>query len=143
VVLGVRQCYGADTGIDLKSFPAIAEMVANASGRPIPVQKSVTGANVFTHESGIHVDGLLKDPDNYQGFDPALVGRKHRIVLGKHSGTRAVKSVFLALGRQVADDEAGLILTLVRRFVDRQKRSPNEAELMLLADSLQHEYQHC
>jgi homocitrate synthase NifV len=143
VVLGVRQCYGADTGIDLKNFPAIAEMVANASGRPIPVQKSVTGANVFTHESGIHVDGLLKDPDNYQGFDPALVGRKHRIVLGKHSGTRAVKSVFLALGRQVADDEAGLILTLVRRFVDHQKRSPNEAELMLLADSLQHEYQHC
>jgi len=143
VVLGLQQCYGLDTGIQMDKFPAVAERVATASGRPIPVQKSVTGANVFTHESGIHVDGILKDPANYQGFDPAIVGRHHRIVLGKHSGTRAVKSVFAALGRQLADDEAGLLLGLVRRFVDLQKRTPNEAELVMLFDHLRQEYQHC
>lgn len=143
VVLGLQQCYKLNTGINLHEFPAIAELVAKASGRPIPIQKSVTGANVFTHESGIHVDGLLKDPENYQGFDPAIVGRAHHIVLGKHSGTRAVKSVYASLGRDIADDEAGIILGLVRGFVDRQKRSPNEAELIILADSLQQQLQHC
>ncbi|MDQ7990875.1 MAG: homocitrate synthase [Candidatus Dactylopiibacterium sp.] len=136
VVLGLRQCHARDTGIDLTAFPALAERVALASGRAIPPQKSLTGANVFTHEAGIHVDGLLKDPANYQGFDPALVGRAHRIVLGKHSGTRAVKSVFAALGQPVADDEAHLILERVRRFVVLEKRTPEEHELMLLRRDL-------
>ncbi|MDP5241340.1 homocitrate synthase [Uliginosibacterium sp. 31-16] len=143
VVLGLKQCYGIDTGVDLHGFPALAERVAKASGRPIPVQKSLTGANAFTHESGIHVDGLLKDPANYQGFDPAIVGREHRVVLGKHSGTRAVKSVFAALGRQLGDLEASLMLEMVRRFVAREKRTPDESELMLFFEGLQHECPHC
>ncbi|KAF7600188.1 MAG: homocitrate synthase [Candidatus Dactylopiibacterium carminicum] len=136
VVLGLQQCYGLKTGVALEQLGPVAELVAQASGRPIPVQKSVIGANVFTHEAGIHVDGLLKDPVNYQGFDPAIVGRSHRVVLGKHSGTRAVKSVFAALGRQIGDEEAGHLLGMVRHFVAREKRSPDESELMLLASGL-------
>ncbi|MEZ5671138.1 MAG: hypothetical protein R3E08_01670 [Thiotrichaceae bacterium] len=46
--------------------------------------KSIVGAGVFTHEAGIHVDGLLKDPLNYQGVDPQEVGRQHQFILGKH-----------------------------------------------------------
>jgi homocitrate synthase NifV len=141
VVLGLRQCYRIETGVDLVNFPKIAEIVANASGRPIPCQKSLTGSNVFTHEAGIHVDGLLKDPANYQGFDPAIVGREHRVVLGKHSGTRAVRSVFSALGRHLGEAEAGVLLGMVRRFVDLKKRSPDESELMLLFEGLHNEYQ--
>lgn len=141
VVLALRQCYRIETGVDLVNYPKLAEMVAKASGRPIPCQKSLTGANVFTHESGIHVDGLLKDPANYQGFDPALVGREHRVVLGKHSGTRAVRSVFAALGRQLCDAEAGALLGMVKRFVDMKKRSPDESELILLFEGMHHDYQ--
>lgn len=139
VVLGLRQCYKLETGISLHDFPALAEHVAKASGRPIHAQKSLTGANVFTHEAGIHVDGLLKDPLNYQGVDPAIVGREHRVVLGKHSGTRAVKSVFAALGRQLGDLEAHLLLEMVRRFVALEKRTPDESELMLLFQGLHQE----
>jgi homocitrate synthase NifV len=141
VVLDLRQCYKLDAGVDLVRYPKLAELVAQASGRPIPCQKSVTGANAFTHESGIHVDGLLKDPANYQGFDPAIVGREHRVVLGKHSGTRAVRSVFAALGRQICDAEAGALLGMVKRFVAMQKRSPDEAELMVLFEGMGHDYQ--
>ena len=60
--------------------------------------KSLVGQGVFTHEAGIHVDGLLKHPDNYQGFDPSEVGSSHRIVPGKHSGPRAVMTVYAGLG---------------------------------------------
>jgi len=49
VVLGLRQCHGIETGIDLKKFPVLSEKVANASGRPVPWQKSVVGAGAFTH----------------------------------------------------------------------------------------------
>ncbi|MCX9154635.1 homocitrate synthase [Niveibacterium sp. 24ML] len=142
VVLGLRQCYGIESGIDLQDFPALAERVAQASGRPIPPQKSITGANVFTHESGIHVDGLLKDPANYQGFDPAVVGRRHRIVLGKHSGTGAVKSVFSGLGHRLGDHEASALLGQVRRFVSLEKRTPDDLDLMRLFHGLKHEPSH-
>lgn len=138
VVLGLRQCYRVDTGVDLRAFPNLAERVAGAAGRPIPCQKSVVGANVFTHESGIHVDGLLKDPANYQGFDPALVGRRHRIVLGKHSGRNAVKSVYAELGHALEDEQAGALLSGVRRFVTTCKRSPDESDLMALFEEMQH-----
>jgi homocitrate synthase NifV len=118
--------------VDLRGFPDLSACVASASGRPVGYQKSLVGEGVFTHEAGIHVDGLLKDPDNYQGFDPQLVGRKHRIVLGKHSGRRAVRLVMATLGRQLDDAEAQALLVQVRAFVTVHKRPPAERELLRL-----------
>jgi len=130
VVLGLRQCYGIESGVDLRAFLPLSERVASASGRPVSWQKSVVGGGVFTHEAGIHVDGLLKHPANYQGFDPALVGRAHHIVLGKHSGTRSVELVMDRLGRLLADDEAAQLLTWVRGFVTSHKRVPEDGEVL-------------
>ena len=106
VVLGLNKLHGIETGVDLKGFPALSSVVASASGRAVPWQKSVVGAGAFTHEAGIHVDGLLKHPENYQGFDPQEVGQSHRIVLGKHSGSRAVQVVYAGLGIAVDENEA-------------------------------------
>lgn len=136
VVLGLRQCYGIETGIDLRAFPGVSETVASASGRPVPWQKSVVGAGAFTHEAGIHIDGLLKHPDNYQGFDPRLVGREHRFVLGKHSGKGGVQAVYAALGRPLADAEAASIIGRLRDFVHAAKRPPETNELLGLLDGL-------
>lgn len=132
VVLGLRNCFGLDTGVDLKGFPAVSELVAAASGRPVSWQKSIVGEGVFTHEAGIHIDGLLKHPDNYQGFDPGMVGRAHRFVLGKHSGTSGVKKVFAAMGESLDDGEARQLLAAVRDFVRVLKRPPEPEELMSL-----------
>ena len=136
VVLGLQQCHGIETGIDLKKFPVLSEKVANASGRPVPWQKSVVGAGAFTHEAGIHVDGLLKHPDNYQGFDPQLVGRQHSVVLGKHSGKGGVQAVYATLGRLVGEFEAAVLIGRIRDFVNRAKRTPSPGELLSLLDTL-------
>ena len=136
VVLGLRRCYGIETGVDLRLFPALSEKVASASGRPVAWQKSIVGEGAFTHEAGIHVDGLLKHPDNYQGFDPQLVGRQHRFVLGKHSGTGGVQAVYAELGQAVAEVEAVLLIARIRDFVYSVKRPPSPAELLSLLDEL-------
>ena len=130
IVLGLRCCYGMDTGVDLRQLPALSETVAKASGRPVACQKSVVGEGVFTHESGIHVDGLLKDPANYQGFDPRLVGRERRYVVGKHSGTQGIRAVYAQLGEKLADGEAARLLAEIREFVMAVKRSPVPDELL-------------
>lgn len=132
VVLGLHVCHGMETGIDLKGFPALSERVAIASGRPLPWQKSIVGEGAFTHEAGIHVDGLLKDPANYQGFDPGLVGRHHRVVLGKHSGVKAVQRVMSGLGHTLSDSDARELLRRVRQFVSDTKHPPSESDLLTL-----------
>jgi len=61
-------------------------------GIPIPVNKPIVGKNVFTHESGIHQDGVLKERSTYEVIDPRLVGRDDSVILlGKHSGRHALK----------------------------------------------------
>jgi len=128
-VMGLHFLYGTHTGIDVSQFPAISQLVAQASGYPIAPQKSIVGDTVFTHEAGIHVDGLLKNRLNYQGIDPAQLGREHRIVLGKHSGSHAVINRYAELGIALNNQEAVTILNSIRNHVVRNKRTPNHAEL--------------
>ncbi|MDR2092915.1 MAG: homocitrate synthase [Azoarcus sp.] len=132
VVMGVEKLHHGVTGVCLRGFPALSERVARAAGRPVPWQKSIVGAGAFTHEAGIHVDGLLKDPRNYQGFDPAEVGRSHRIVLGKHSGHRAVASVYARMGILLDEATARRLVDAVRAFAAAARRPPEEADLRAL-----------
>jgi homocitrate synthase NifV len=136
VVVGLRQLYGIETGIDLGNFPALSHQVAAASGDTIGSRKSLIGRDVFSHESGIHVDGLLKDPANYQGVDPAVVGRRHQLVLGKHSGSQGVMHAYRQLGIRIDRGQAGRILPLIREFVSQNKRPPEPAELNRFLHSL-------
>jgi len=131
VVMGLKHLHGLGTGVDLSGYAGLSGLVASASGRPVGWQKSLVGDGAFTHEAGIHVDGLLKDPRNYQGVDPAELGRGHRLVLGKHSGRGAVRRAYADLLQVDLDlDQAGLVLTLVRRFVTQSKRSPHSKDLL-------------
>ncbi|MCX7192627.1 MAG: homocitrate synthase [Proteobacteria bacterium] len=132
VALGLKKLYGMETGIDLTHFPSLSACVAAASGRPVPWQKSVVGEGVFTHEAGIHVDGLLKDPDNYQGFDPGEVGRRHKLVVGKHSGAHGIIAAYASMGLNLSPVEARALLPDIRSFAERAKRSPADQELLFI-----------
>ncbi|WP_079435758.1 homocitrate synthase [Zoogloea sp. LCSB751] len=129
VALGLIKLYGFSTGLDLAGLQALSHQVARAAGRPVGWQKSVVGEGVFTHEAGIHVDGLLKDPANYQAIDPAEVGREHRMVLGKHSGSAGVVAAYARMGVPIGDTEAADLLPRIRGFVERTKRTPGPADL--------------
>jgi homocitrate synthase NifV len=136
VALGLAKLYGMHTGVDLSLFPALSDAVADASGRPVSWQKSVVGEGVFTHEAGIHVDGLLKDPDTYQAFDPREVGRSHTLVVGKHSGSHGIVAAYARMGLSVSPAEARELLPDIRAFAERAKRSPADHELVFLYQRL-------
>ncbi|MGR9052177.1 MAG: homocitrate synthase [Gammaproteobacteria bacterium] len=129
IVVGLKQLYGIDTGIDLHHFSHLSELVALASGDTIGSRKSLIGRDVFSHEAGIHVDGLLKNPLNYQGIDPAVVGREHQLILGKHSGSKGVMHAYRQLGIELSRLQAQTLLPLVRQFVRDNKRPPLHQEL--------------
>lgn len=129
VVMALRHIHDVDTGVYMNSYAALSQLVANASGRGVAVNKSIIGSAVFTHEAGIHVDGLLKSPLNYQPFDPAEVGMMHQMVLGKHSGTSAVIKAYADIGIVLSIDDAQMILSKVREFSYRTKHSPAQDDL--------------
>jgi homocitrate synthase NifV len=124
-VMALRHLYNIETGIDTQHFPQLSSLVARASGRTVALNKSIVGEAVFTHEAGIHVDGLIKSPLNYQGFDPIEVGREHRVVLGKHSGSRAVLQAYAKLGIPLTESQASTILLRIRDYAVANKRSPD------------------
>jgi homocitrate synthase NifV len=129
VVMGLRHLHGIDCGVRTTELVTISHLVADASGRPVAANKSIVGEAVFTHESGIHVDGLLKNPSNYEGFDPAEVGRERRTVLGKHSGSRAVRVAYQALGLPVVDPQLQPLLERIRAHASLTKCSPTADDL--------------
>ncbi len=75
-----------EVGIKLEMLPHLSRLVAKYSGRWVHDSKPVVGSAVFSHEAGIHVDGLIKDPMTYEYLLPASVGRERQFVFGKHSG---------------------------------------------------------
>ncbi|MBP1148600.1 MULTISPECIES: homocitrate synthase [Methylocaldum] len=129
-VMALHQLYQLPTGIDVSRFGAISELVAKASGRPVAPNKSIVGEAVFTHEAGIHVDGILKNVLNYQGVNPKDLGREHRLVLGKHSGTHGVIQRFRDLGIELTEIAAAQLLRRIRLHANQTKRAPSTAELM-------------
>jgi homocitrate synthase NifV len=130
VVMVLHHLHQRQTGVVPRRLPEISRLVAGASGRPVPAGKSIVGDGIFTHESGIHVHGLLRDRRNYQSLDPAELGREHRLVVGKHSGVAAVYNAYAQLGLNVGDGQARAILARVRRFADTTKRLPDAADLI-------------
>jgi len=129
-VMALRHLHGSETGIDSHCFPEISRLVETASGRPVAPNKSIVGTAVFTHESGIHVDGLLKNRLNYEGFDPEEVGRCHRLVLGKHSGASGIIRAYAELGVFLSEKQAGNILPRLRKYADSAKHMPDNEDLM-------------
>ncbi|MES2877361.1 MAG: homocitrate synthase [Pseudomonadota bacterium] len=138
VVMGVRHLHHGETGVNTQALVSISRLVARASGRQVAFNKSIVGEAVFTHESGIHIDGLLKNASTYESFDPSELGRHRSTVLGKHSGSQAVRQAFGLLG-VVLDDDAltGRVLARIRDHAMRVKREATQDELRgFLRDSL-------
>jgi homocitrate synthase NifV len=135
VVMGLRHACGIHVGIDTHRFFDISRFVARASQRPVPDWKPVVGERVFSHESGLHADGVLKDPRNYEGFDPAEVGLDRRMVVGKHSGTSGLMDRYREMGIAVSRKEALALMEQMRAIAQQMKRSLNDADLLRLYKS--------
>jgi isopropylmalate/homocitrate/citramalate synthase len=114
VVMALRLLYGVDLGIKYEKLCELSRLVEQLSGVKLQVNKPIVGRDIFTHESGITVDGILKMPFTGELYAPELVGRRRKIVLGKKSGKRSIEFKLKELGLSVPDEQIGAILTRVK-----------------------------
>lgn len=132
VVMALKHSCRIDPGVDTRRFVEISRYVGQASCRPVPEWKAIVGEKVFSHESGLHADGVLKFSGNYEGFDPREVGLSRHLVLGKHSGSHALLHRLNILGLAVAPPCAEALLSEVRALAQWRKRPVSDSELLSL-----------
>ena len=130
VVMALKHACKIELPIDSSRFVEVSKLVGKASCRPVPEWKAVVGEKVFSHESGIHADGVLKYPGNYEGYDPAEVGLNRHMVIGKHSGRHGLQSRLEGLGIDLKPFEVGTLMARVRTVAQGSKRPLSDKDLL-------------
>ncbi len=114
--------YALETGIDATQIARTSRMVSNYTGIPIQPNKAIVGANAFSHEAGIHQDGVLKHQATYEIMTPETVGyTTSKLVLGKHSGRHAFKVHLEGMGHRLTDEEIVKAFQRFKRVAERKK----------------------
>jgi 2-isopropylmalate synthase len=127
--------FGVSTTVTTRELMCSSRLVAASSGMAVPANKAIVGANAFAHEAGIHQDGMLKHRSTYEIITPEQVGHEGMLlVLGKHSGRRAVRQRLEELGHTLADDAFMFVFQRFKELADRKKDIGERDLLLLLVD---------
>ena len=105
----------------LEMLPVLSNYVEKISGVYIAPNTPVIGKTAFTHKSGVHTDGVLKNPYTYEAYNPRLVGRERTIAIDKYTGKLAVKQKLQDYGVTVADNALVAIVKHIKDVGDKQK----------------------
>lgn len=135
VVMALEILYDRRTGIATGELYHLSTLVSRLTGVPLPVNKAVVGEMAFTHESGIHAHGVLREPSTYESIKPEQIGRKRRIVLGKHSGSASVEAALHEMNYGPDENQLKEILKRIKQLGDAGKRI-TDADLMAIADAV-------
>ena len=133
VALNIREdYYQATSDIVLNETVNTAELVSRYSGIAIPKNKAVVGGNAFSHESGIHQDGFLKNPLTYEIITPELVGvKKSSLPLGKLSGRHAFIEKLKELELDFVEEDIKPLFAKFKRLADK-KHDITDADIRAL-----------
>lgn len=129
VLMTLARLCGEKVDIDSNKLKSLIQTVGLASNRRIDTNLPIIGENIFSHESGIHVNGMMKSNSSYEPFSPNDVGLKRYFPIGKHSGTSTLSYHLESLGIKAKRDELQELLPIVREIVTKRKRVLENYEL--------------
>lgn len=111
-----------DTRIDTTRLVPTSRLVSSVTGLEVQRNKAIVGRNAFAHESGIHQDGMLKNPTTYEIMRPEDVGfQKTDLVMGKHSGRAALADRARALGYHLEGEKLQEVFEAFKKLADKKK----------------------
>jgi isopropylmalate/homocitrate/citramalate synthase len=112
----------------------VSRLVEKLSGIPIPVNKAVVGYNAFSHESGIHADGVIKHTGTYEPMQPELIGRERRFIFGKHTGSTAVLDRLSKHGIDPTKEQLQKIVEGIKEVAESRQKEEQIAFIELYRD---------
>ncbi|MFC1915502.1 homocitrate synthase [Chloroflexota bacterium] len=128
--------------IDLSKSWKIAQFASYAFGIPIPLNQPGVGANAFAHASGIHADGVLKDPENYELYgygelgrgEPEFVETGREIIAGQYSGISGFSHIMGKMEVSFENKEQASEILELARYANVESQKPLvEDELLFIA----------
>lgn len=136
VALKIRSdFYPYETGLNLKETKRTSDLVSKLTGMHVQANKAVIGKNAFAHESGIHQDGVLKNPSTYEIITPEMVGvNSNHLFLGKHSGRHAFNDKAKELGYELSEEKLQEAFTLFKQLTDRKKEVTDDDLFTILTE---------
>lgn len=99
----------------------LSEYVEQISGIFTAPNAPIVGESAFTHKSGVHTDGVLKNPKTYEPFNPQLIGRERKIAIDKYTGKLAVRQKLESYNVSVTDKELMNIIMKIKDLGDKKK----------------------
>ena len=136
-VMSLKAMYRAKTNIRTEYLVETSKMVENYTGVRLPPNTPVVGQNAFSHESGIHSQGVLEKSDTFEPgiMTPEMVGHRRRIVLGKHTGKHAVKQSLESAGIITNDKQLDEIVSRIKEIANKGKQI-TDADLSAVASAV-------
>ncbi|MCP1358140.1 2-isopropylmalate synthase [Aneurinibacillus migulanus] len=132
--------YQAKTSLVLNEIYATSRMVSKMTGMMVQRNKAIVGDHAFSHESGIHQDGMLKEPTTYEIIRPETIGiASSTLVLGKHSGRHALKEKIKSMGFDLSKDEITAVFHEFKNLVDKKKYVVDEDIRALVDQQMVHD----
>ncbi len=143
MALNVRKDrYPFTTSINTKEIYNTSRLVSSIIGFPIPRNKPIVGENAFSHEAGIHQDGMLKHRETYEIMTPESVGKDaSNIVLGRHSGKHGFSQRLNKLGMTLSNEELEAAYQRFLDLSDRKKEVYDEDLFAIVSDELGRQFQ--
>ena len=123
------------TNIDTTQIHKTSRLVSEVTGFVVQPNKAIVGANAFSHESGIHQDGVIKMPVTYEIMDPRTVGiPASSLVLGKLSGRHALKERLVELGYSLTEEDLSRAFSAFKELADKKKEITDRDIESLIAE---------
>ncbi len=125
------------TRINTRMLARASKLVSNVTAFPVQYNKAIVGKNAFSHESGIHQDGMLKNVETYEIMRPEDVGVKETsLVLGKLSGRHAFRNKLISLGIDLGDEALNDAFKRFKALADKKKTVFDEDIIALIDDAV-------
>jgi len=129
VITALRYQYGREMPLKYEMLSEICSLVELYSKIRLQKHKPISGKNAFSHESGMHVDGMIKHEKNYENFNPERIGRKRRLLFGKHSGTNGLRYLFKD---RFTENQYQDILQAIKAKSVLEKKAYSESEILTM-----------
>ena len=138
MALAIRQdIIGCYSDIKTEYLSEISQLVSISSGFQVPPNKAIVGANVFSHQSGIHQDGIIKHRSTYEIIHPATVGvSQSTLVMGKHSGRHAFRMKLREMGVEINENEFEVKFESFKSFAITRKVVTDDEISLLIKDQV-------
>ena len=134
LVLALEALYGYSTGIDVSRMYEVSRLVETLSGVPVGVNKPVVGYNAFSHESGIHADGVIKHTATYEPIQPERIGRTRQFIYGKHTGSASVAERLKSRNIEASNEQIQNLVQLIKVYSEGKSKIDGRAFIELFRE---------